>query len=540
MLGLMQRRELLISSILEHAARHHAKGEIVSRRDDGTILRSSYADLADRSLRLAGLLKALDVGTGDRVATLAMNSDRHLQLYYAIAGIGAVCNTINPRLAPADIAYIALHAGDGLIFVDPCFLPIVEQIAPSMVGQVRAVIVLTDQATMPTAVLPDAIPLLCFETLMQAATPLDAWPSFDENSAAGLCYTSGTTGKPKGVLYSHRSTVLLALSMNGADVAGLRATDRMMPVVPMFHVNAWGFPFAAPMAGAALILPGRHLDPATLLALANHERVNIAAAVPTVWFGLLNLMREQGNRLDTLKHIISGGAAVPRAMIADYQALGIRVTQACGMTETSPITTWNSPKPGFDRLDAETQLDKRASQGRVLFGVELRSEGEDRQPVPWDGVSQGNLLFRGNWVASAYYRMPESTVGSEGWFATGDVGVVDADGFVQLTDRTKDLIKSGGEWISSIALENIAIGHPELLEAAAIAVPDAKWGERPLLIAVARPGCCPTPESVRSFYKGKLPDWSIPDRVIFADSLPHGATGKLLKSELRRLYATGA
>jgi fatty-acyl-CoA synthase len=539
MLGLMQRRELLISSILEHAARHHAKGEIIARRDDGTIMRSSYADLASRSLRLAGLLTALDVRPGDRVATLAMNSDRHLELYYAIAGIGAVCNTVNPRLAPADIAYILNHAEAGLIFVDPCFLPIVLQIIPSLTSQIRSVIVLADQAAMPAAVCPDAIPLECYETLMQAATPRDAWPSFDENSAAGLCYTSGTTGQPKGVLYSHRSTLLHALSMNAADVAGLRATDRMMPVVPMFHVNAWGFPFAAPIAGAALILPGRHLDPATLLALANDQRATCAAAVPTVWLGLLNHMRDQGGRLETLKRIISGGAAVPRAMIAAYQAQGVQVTQASGMTETSPIATWNSPKPGFDTLHAEARLDRMTSQGRVLFGVELRSESEVHQEVPWDGVSQGNLMFRGHWVASAYYRLPDSAVGTEGWFATGDVGVVDADGYVRLTDRTKDLIKSGGEWISSIALENIAIGHPEVIEAAAIAVPDAIWGERPLLIAVARPGCSPSAESLRGYYKGKIPDWSIPDRVIFADSLPHGATGKLLKSELRRLYAAG-
>ncbi len=533
--GLMQRRDLLISAILEHAARHHGDAEVVSRRDDGTLARTTYAALAARARRLARVLGALGVRPGDRVATLAMNSDRPLEPYYAISGIGAVCNTINPRLAADDIAYIATHAGDGLIFVDPGFLPIVQAIAPQLAGILRAVVVLA--AAVPAAELPPGIALHCYEDLMAAATEGIDWPAFDETTAASLCYTSGTTGRPKGVLYSHRATVLHAMMMNFADVAGLRATDRMLPVVPMFHVNAWGFPFVAPMAGTALLLPGRQLDPAALLDLMNTEHATVAAGVPTVWLGLLTHLRATGARLETLRRIISGGAAFPRALIAAYAALGVQVSHAWGMTESSPVATWNAPKPATAALDAEARIDQQATQGRTVFGVDVRAEDDDGREVPWDGRTQGNLVFRGHWVASAYYRMPETAVGPEGWFPTGDVGVIDPEGFVALTDRTKDLIKSGGEWISSIGIENIAIGHPDVAEAAAIAVPDPKWGDRPLLIVVPRPGSAPTPEALRAFYQGKVANWSIPDRVVVAESLPHGATGKVLKTELRRRYA---
>jgi fatty-acyl-CoA synthase len=533
----MQRRELLISSIIEHAARHHGTTEIVSRRDDGSLARTDYAGLARRTRRLAGVLIDKGVRAGDRVATLAMNSDRHLELYYAITGIGAVCNTINPRLSPADIAYIAGHAEDGLIFVDPGFVPIVEAIAPELAGVLRGIIVMADQKEMPRATLPPGVSLDCYETLLAQADEAFDWPVFDENQAALLCYTSGTTGRPKGVLYSHRSTILHAMMMSFAETTGIRAVDRVLPVVPMFHVNAWGLPFVAPMAGAALLLPGRHLDPASLLGLINGERATIAAGVPTVWLSVIGRLRETGGRFETLQRIMSGGAAFPRALMADYAALGVRVMHAWGMTESSPVATWNSAKPGTASLDAEAQLDQQAKQGRTVFGVDVRAEN-DQGEVPWDGRTPGNLVFRGHWVASAYYRMPETAVGAEGWFPTGDVGVIDEDGFVALTDRTKDLIKSGGEWISSIALENIAIGHPDVAEAAAIAVPDAKWGERPLLVVVPRAGHAVQPEAMRDFYRDKVPSWSIPDRVLVVDSIPHGATGKILKMELRRRYAT--
>ncbi len=533
MQGLMQHHQLLISSILDHAARHHGQGEIVSRRDDGTLSRTAYAALARRARSLAAVLRNLGVCAGDRVGTLAMNSDRHVELYYGIAGIGAVCNTINPRLAPDDVAYIVSHAQDGLIFTDPAFLPILLAIAPKLREVLRAVVVMTDAASMPQV--PPGIVLYCYESLMDAAGAGDDWPLFDENAASNLCYTSGTTGRPKGVLYSHRSTLLCAMAMNSADALAPHATDRILAAVPMFHVNAWGLPYLAPMAGAALLMPGRQLDPLSLLSLMNSERATIALGVPTLWLGLLNRLRDGGGQLETLKRIFVGGAAMPRALIAAYNELGVEVSHAWGMTESSPIVTVNAPKPASAGLDRDCLLDQKAAQGRCVFGADVRAQGDDGQEVPWDGVTQGHLVFRGHWIASGYYRMPDGV--GEGWFPTGDVGVIDAEGFVTITDRTKDLIKSGGEWISSIAIENIAVAHPDVAEAAAIAIPHEKWGERPLLVVVARPGCAPSPETLREFCRGKMPDWSIPDRVVIAESIPHGATGKILKTELRRLYA---
>ena len=533
MQGLMQHYELLISTILEHAARHHGGAEIVSRRTDGSSARTSYAALAVRARKLAAVLSRLGVNVGDRVGTLAMNSDRHLELYYAISGSGAVCNTISPRLSHDDIAYIAGHAADGVIFCDPAFLPILAAIAPRL-DLLRAVVVLSDAAAMPQADLPPRVALHCYETLMDAAPPIDAWPALDENTASALCYTSGTTGRPKGVLYSHRSSVLSAMASNFADVMALRATDRAAMLVPMFHVNAWGLPYIGPMAGAALLLPGARLDPVSLLSLLNEERATVAVGVPTIWLNLLNHLRDSGQKMETLKRIIVGGAAMPRALIEAYNKLGVWVNHAWGMTESSPLVTVNAPKPSCLKLEGEARLDRRASQGRVVFGVDLCVQDDAGREVPWDGRSPGHLVFRGHWIASGYYRMPPE---GESWFPTGDVGVFDADGFITLTDRTKDLIKSGGEWISSIAIENIAVAHPEVAEAAAIAVPHEKWGERPLLIVVPRAGCAPAPESLREFCRGKMPDWSIPDQVVVAQSIPHGATGKILKSELRRIYA---
>ena len=371
---------------------------------------------------------------------------------------------------------------------------------------------------------------------MAAAGDGGGWPRFDENTASALCYTSGTTGRPKGVLYSHRSTVLCAMALAAADAVGARAADRILAVVPMFHVNAWGLPYMAPMTGAALLMPGRQLDPASLLSLMNEECATVALGVPTIWLGLLAHLRDTGGRLESLQRIFVGGAAMPRALIAAYNDLGIAVSHAWGMTESSPIVTVNAPKPATQDLDSEALLDQRTSQGRCVFGVDVRAEDEDGKEVPWDGKSQGQLTFRGHWIASGYFRMPEQ-LDADGWFPTGDVGVIDSHGFVTLTDRSKDLIKSGGEWISSIAIENIAVAHPEVAEAAAIAVPHEKWGERPLLIVVPRAGCVPSCEALREFYRGKLPAWSIPDSVLVVDSIPHGATGKILKAELRRLYA---
>jgi 3-(methylthio)propionyl---CoA ligase len=534
--GLMQRRNLLISSLLEHADRHHGAAEVVSRRDNGALSRTTYGALAGRARKLARVLIKLGVRPGDRVATLAMNSDRHLELYYAISGIGAICNTINPRLSHDDIAFVAHHAEDGLIFVDPDFLPIIAAVAPRLPA-LRRVVVLADAAPTSEMSLPGGIDLQVYEALLDEVSDDFDWPPLDENSASGLCYTSGTTGRPKGVLYSHRSTVLHAMMLNFADVLGLTAVDRLVPLVPMFHVHAWGLPFAAPMAGAALIFPGRHLDPPSLLALLNGERASIAVGVPTIWLGVLAHLRATGAQFSSLKKILVGGAAIPRALIVEYAALGVRMTHAWGMTECSPVATCNAAKPQTGALDPAARTDQMATQGRTVFGIEVEAHDDLGNDVPRDGVTQGNLVLRGHWVASGYYRSPETQVGPQDWFATGDVGVIDAEGFVTITDRTKDLIKSGGEWISSIALENIAVGHPEVAEAAAIAVPHDKWGERPLLVVVARPGCRPEPAALRDFFADKVPKWSIPDRVVIVESIPHGATGKILKSELRRMFS---
>jgi fatty-acyl-CoA synthase len=531
MQGLMQQHPLLISSIIAHAARHHGDAEVVSRRPGGALSRTTYRDIELRARKVAAALAALGAKPGDRIGTIAMNSDRHLELYYGISGAGMVCNTINPRLSPDDIAYIANHAEDGILFTDPAFLPTVAVIAPKLPA-LRAVVVLCDTDAMPAAEIP--VPLHCYEDLLDAAEPIPAWPEFDENTASGLCYTSGTTGRPKGVLYSHRACLLHAMVTNFSDMVALRATDRALAIVPMFHVNAWGLPYAAPMVGAALLMPGAQLDAASLLDLMNRERATASIGVPTIWMNLLNYLRDKGGKIETLKRIMVGGAAMPRAMLEAYGAMGIRMRQGWGMTESSPVVTLNAPKPACLKLEGEPQMARRCAQGRVLFGADVRALDDAGQDLPWDGKTPGNITFRGHWIASGYFRM-EPNAGD--WFPTGDVGVIDADGFVTLTDRAKDLIKSGGEWISSIAIENIAMAHPQVAEAAAIAVPHEKWGERPLLIVVARTGCAPAPDDVRAFCRGKMPDWSIPDKVVLAESLPHGATGKVLKTELRKIYA---
>jgi acyl-CoA synthetase (AMP-forming)/AMP-acid ligase II len=528
----MQQHELLISSIITHAARHHGDGEIVSRRGDRSLARTTYRALEERARRLVSALEALGVKPDDRVGTLAMNSDRHLELYYAISGMGAVINTINPRLLPGDIAYIVDHAEDAVVFCDPQFLPIIAAIAPK-VKSLRAVVVLDDHA--PKADLPGGIALYGYETLLAEMTAIPAWPQFDENTASGLCYTSGTTGRPKGVLYSHRACLLHAMILNAADVVGLKATDRALAIVPMFHVNAWGVPYAAPMVGASLLMPGMGMDAPSLLSLMNGERATTSVGVPTVWMNVLNHMRETGEKPVALKRILIGGAAMPRALMEAFAEMGVCVMQGWGMTETSPVVTLNAPKPACLKLAGEPQVMRRCAQGRVLFGTDVRAVDDEGEEVPWDGQTGGHMEFRGPWIASGYYRMEPN---EGGWFPSGDVGVVDKDGFITLTDRSKDLIKSGGEWISSIAIENIAVGHPDVAEAAAIAVPDAKWGERPLLIVVPRPGHTPDPERLREFCRGKLPDWSLPDRVVIAESIPHGATGKILKTELRKIYAS--
>ncbi|HJS84031.1 MAG TPA: long-chain fatty acid--CoA ligase [Acetobacteraceae bacterium] len=537
MLGLMQTQPLLISSIVRHAARHHGTAEVVSVLGEGSRHRSNYAEVERRARRLARVLERLGARPGDRVATLAWNTHRHLELFYAISGSGAVCHTVNPRLAPDDIAYIMTHAGDSVVFADASFAGLIETIAPAVAACVRAVVVMAGPEEMPAPRLPSGMALYCYETLMGEADEAYDWPSFDENTAAALCYTSGTTGRPKGVLYSHRSTLLHAMAANTADYFGLRAVDRMLPGAPMFHAAAWAVPYVAPMVGAALILPGRHLDPASLVRLLNEERVTYTGAVPTVWLAVLTHLRETGQQLPYLKRIFSGGSAVPRAMIEGFAAYGVEVQQAWGMTETSPLVTAYAPLPQTAGLSGEDATRLRLKQGRPVFGTEIKIVDAEGRDLPWDGVAFGDLLVRGPWICREYLgRGAEGAADKDGWFATGDVATIDPNGFVELVDRSKDVIKSGGEWISSIALENIAVSHPDVAEAAVINARHARWMERPLLLVLPKPDRSVDPASVLALYEGKVAKWWLPDAVIVVDELPHTATGKLNKVALRQRW----
>jgi fatty-acyl-CoA synthase len=538
MFGLMQDRPLMISSIITHAARQHGKAEVVSKNLDGSVSRSNYVEVERRARRMARALATLGVGMGDRVATVALNSCRHVELYYAISGMGAVCHTINPRLSPDDFAYVVNHAQDQVIFAEAVFLPLIAAVAPAIAGHVRAVVVMAGRAGMPSLALPAGMALLCYEDLIDGADDAFAWPEFDERTAASLCYTSGTTGRPKGVLYSHRSTLLHALAANGGDVIGITAVDRVLPVVPMFHVNAWGIPYAAPMAGAALILPGRHLDGASIAGLINAETVTISCGVPTVWLGLLQHLRSSGERIDSVRRLTVGGSAVPRSMTEAFGTeYGVDLGQGWGMTEMSPVGTYCQPNAANAHLTGEELLRLKEKQGRALWGVEMRIVGDDGQALPWDGVAFGLLQVRGPWICSAYFgEEAGSALDAEGWFSTGDIATIDADGFMEITDRAKDVIKSGGEWISSVQLENIAAGHPDVAEAAIIAARHPKWDERPLLIVTAKAGREIDPATVMDVFEGKIAGWWKPDAVVVVADLPHTATGKVHKMVLRDQY----
>ena len=505
MLGLMQDRPMMISAIIQHAARHHGGGEIVSRGVDGSLHRQDYVTLERRSRRLARVLQGLGVKPDDRVATLAWNGFRHVELYYAISGMAAICHTVNPRLSTDDIAYIMNDAKDVLLFADITFAAAIAAAMPHCGGSVRAVVFLCDRAAMPDIALPAGMALLCYEDLMAAADEDFAWPEFDERTAASLCYTSGTTGRPKGVLYSHRSTVLHAYAANSANVMGMRCHDRVLPIVPMFHVNAWSLAYSTLMAGASLVMPGRHLDGASVANLLNTERVTYSAGVPTVWLGLLQHLRASGERLHTIKRLATGGSACPPAVIAAFEAeYGITVEHAWGMTECSPLGTYNTPVPGESAADPAV-LARKAKQGRAIFGLDIRIVDDDGVAQPHDGHASGNLQMRGYWVCGGYYgNPPGSACDPDGWFTTGDVATIDADSNMEITDRAKDVIKSGGEWISSIALENIAVSHPDVAEAAVIAAAHPKWDERPLLLVVPKAGHTLTPEGVMSIYDGKV------------------------------------
>jgi acyl-CoA synthetase (AMP-forming)/AMP-acid ligase II len=538
MLGLMQQRPLLISSLIDYAATWHGNREIVSRDPDGAFHRTTWAGVGARAKRVANALEALSVAQGERVATLAWNGYRHLELYYGVSGAGRVLHTVNPRLFPEQICYIVHHAENGIVFFDPVFAPLVEQLAPHL-PLVRGWVALCDRTSMPAVKVDN---LLCYEELLAAAPPDYDWPMFDENEAASLCYTSGTTGNPKGVLYSHRSTVLHAFCACSADAIGLSARDTVLVVVPLFHANAWGVPYAAAMCGASLVLPGPRLDPESIHMLIEQEGVTQAGGIPTVWLNYLAWLENNPSRLDRsrlrLKKVFSGGTAAPRATIEKFRdLLGVFLLHAWGMTETSPLVTVGSPLAKHEGATAGELVACQLKQGRQAYGVELKLAGIDGQDMPHDGNAVGELKVRGNWVISGYFKGEGGqVVDKDGWLATGDVGTIDPDGYVQLTDRLKDVIKSGGEWISSIEIENLTVSHPDVFEAAVIAVEHPVWQERPLLIVQPKPGHDPRKQDILDFLSDKIAKWWMPDDLVFVDSLPHTATGKLLKTELRERY----
>ncbi|MFX1733810.1 3-(methylthio)propionyl-CoA ligase [Paraburkholderia sp. A1RI_3L] len=534
LLGQMMDVPLNVSSLIAHAARYHGTTEIVSRRIEGDIHRYTYRDCERRSKQLAQALMRLGITAGERIGTLAWNGYRHLEAYFGVTGFGAVCHTINPRLFPEQIAFIVNDADDRYVLFDTTFAPLVAQLAPQC-PNVRAWVALTDEAHL-AACASIAAPVLCYETLLAAEDGAFDWPVLDEQSASNLCYTSGTTGHPKGALYSHRSSVLHAFGASLPDAMGLSSRDSVLPVVPMFHVNAWGIPHAAPLSGAKLVLPGKDLDGKSLFELMEAERVTFSAGVPTVWMGLLNHVRQHGTRFHSLERTVIGGSACPPAMLRAFEDdYGVRVIHAWGMTEMSPLGTLASLNWEQSQRPREAQHALLQKQGRTMFGVDMKIVGPDGAELPWDGVAFGDLHVRGPWVIDRYFRHDESPL-VNGWFPTGDVATIDADGFLNITDRSKDVIKSGGEWISSIDIENIAVAHPAVAEAACIACAHPRWTERPLLVVVKRAGKTVTREDLLAFYEGKVAKWWIPDDVVFVDELPHTATGKLQKLKLRDMF----
>lgn len=534
LMGQMMDQPLLISGIIEFAARHYADTEIVSRRVEGDLHRYTYRACELRARKLAHALAGLAVRMGDRVATLAWNGYRHMELYYGVSGSGAVLHTINPRLHADQVAYIVNHAEDQLLFFDLTFLPAIEQMARQC-KTVKGYVALCGREHMPRET---NIPmLLCYEELIGAAPDDFVWPQFDERSAASLCYTSGTTGNPKGALYSHRSTVLHAYASAMPNGLNVSSADVVLPVVPMFHVNAWGLPYSALLAGAKLVYPGPALDGKSLYDLFEDEGVTFSAGVPTVWMGLINHVLQNDLRFSTFRRTVIGGSACPPAMMDTLiDRLRVQVVHAWGMTEMSPLGTACALGAKHAGLAPEQQRAVLRKQGHALFGVDLKVVDDDGSELPWDGATYGHLMAKGPWVVSGYFRGEGGEVLQDGWFPTGDVATIDPDGYLAITDRSKDVIKSGGEWIGSIDLENIAMAHPSVVQAACIGVQHPKWGERPLLVVVKRPGVDLARETLLGFFDGKVAKWWIPDDVVFTEALPVGGTGKIQKNKLRKLY----
>ena len=535
MQGLMSERPLLVSAIIKHAAIYHSDTEIVSRTVQGVIHRYTYGEAEGRSKRLARVLLRLGIGPGDRVGTLAWNTFRHFELYYAISGIGAVCHTINPRLFDDQIVYIVNHAADRLLFVDTSFVPLIERLAPHLPAGCR-IVWIAEEGAEPATEVP-ALP--CYEALISTEDEDFEWPEFDERTAAALCYTSGTTGNPKGALYSHRSTVLHAFGISLPDAIPLSARDTVCPVVPLFHACGWGTPYTAPMNGAKLVLPGPRLDGQSLYELFEAEGVTMSLGVPTVWLGFEAYLAASGARCSTLKWILSGGSAVAPTLIDAFERRGIMLRQGWGMTEMSPLGTTAALKAKHLGLNEETQIKVKAKQGRPVFGVEMKIIDDAGQPQRRDGKSMGELLVRGPWIVSGYFEDAEASAAAmdkDGWFRTGDVATIDPDGYMQIMDRRKDVIKSGGEWISSIDLENAALAHPDVAEAAVVAVPHPRWAERPLLIVTPRPDRRPQCDDLLAFLGERFPRWMLPDDVVVLDELPHTATGKVMKTRLREMF----
>jgi fatty-acyl-CoA synthase len=534
MLGLMQEWPLLCHRIIDHAATHHGARKIVTRSVEGPIHETNYADIRTRALKVAQRLEKDGIRNGDRVATLGWNTWRHLETWYGILGIGAVYHTVNPRLFSDQIVWIVNHAEDRMMITDLTFVPLLEKIAAKL-ATIERYVILTDTAHMPQTALKNAVP---YEAWIAEVDGDFAWKSFDENTAAGMCYTSGTTGNPKGVLYSHRSNVLHAFQAALPDSKGISSRDVVLPVVPLFHANGWSLAFSAPLVGATLVMPGAKMDGASIYELLNTYKVSFTAAVPTVWLTLLHDLEKTGGKLPYLKRVVIGGSACPRAMAKTFEEVyGVEVVHAWGMTEMSPLGSLCTMKPEYAGLSGNSRLDIQQKQGHPPFGVEIKITDDAGNSLPWDGKTFGRLKVRGPAVAKAYYKVENDPAFEDnGWFDTGDVATIDQYGYMQITDRAKDVIKSGGEWISSIDLENLAVGHPKVAEAAVIGVSHPKWDERPLLVVVLKKGETATKEDILGFMQGKIAKWWMPDDVVFVDEIPHTATGKIQKITLREQF----